>query len=179
MAAPQNPPQEGEPRGHLEGVTNVVPDQHRRILENNVLRSAQVPENLLNLVEPRFSRHYRETRGPNDLAFVILVQGHSSESLECMTPALNPSVFESARQRVKDVIGEELVLMQNLRPERRTAYENFSQLLTQRQKARQLMSNALFSGLTHNDVMIYNFHYFNLLGQRYYDILDLFYRTSI
>ena len=158
-------------------------DENRRLLESPLIRQglqdSSLDSSLSNAPEPSFSRAYRELRGASDLSFMLLVHNCCMGPLENVLPLLHPSGFSQQRQLIKEKISEEKILQNQTRPERKSEFESFSQGIFQKNKARLLSSNYLFYGISQNDLLLYIFCHYKLLGSKFFDLLDMYYKSNI
>ena len=148
----------------------------QRLLLNRSAEEVQVNDES-NIV---FDSTYMQLKASTDLSFVLLTHACSSNTLDhSLQSIVNESVLREQRQFVLQLISEERFLLNQIRPEELTAFTQFSQAAFNKGKARQLSGCRLFHDISEKDLLYYCFRLYKNLGSKFYDLVDLFYRTSI
>ena len=162
-------------------IQSAAVDPNRVKLEQQLLINRSAEEVQVNdETNPVFDPTYLQLKASTDLSFVLLTHACSSTTLDHSLQSLvNEAVLQQQRQFILQLISEEKFLLNHVRPEELTIFTHFSQTAFNKNKARQLAVCRLFHGISEKDLLLYCFRFCKVLGNKFFDIVDLFYKSSI
>ena len=162
-------------------IQSAIVDSNRVKLEEQLLLSRSEQEVQVNDESNiAFDATYLQLKASSDLSFVLLTHACSSRTLDhSLQSIVNEAVLREQRQFILQIISEERFLLNQIRPEELTAFTQFSQAAYNKTKARQLSGCRLFHDISEKDLLYYCFRLYKDIGSKCFDLIDLFFRSSI